>query len=205
MGLPIVSFVKRFRLSTWLTHLSPHIFILVGERVMTTSPSKFQLYNTVLSAVVTELYIFYNYIVITGLHNIGTVDIWDWIFLCWGLFSSIVVVQLLHWVWLFATSWTAACQAPLFFTISWSLLRFLESLMLSNHLILCCPLLLLPSIFLSIRVFSSESALCIRWPKYGSFSISPSNEYSGLISFRIDWLYILQSKGLSRFFSNTTV
>jgi len=94
-------------------------------------------------------------------------------------------------VWLFETPQTAACQAPLSFTIFWSLLKFMsiESVMLSNHLILCNPLLLLHSIFPSIRVFSNESALHIRWPKYWSFhfSISPSNEYSGLISFRIDW------------------
>ena len=90
-----------------------------------------------------------------------------------------------------ATPWTAACQASLSFTISWNFLKFVstESMMPSNHLILCCPLLLLPSFFPSIRVFSSESALCIRWPKHWSFSvsISPSSEYSGLISFRIDW------------------
>ena len=100
---------------------------------------------------------------------------------------------------LFVTPWTAARQAPLSFTVSWGLLKFLsiESVMLSNHLILCCPLLLLPSIFLSIRVFSSESALHIRWPKYWSFSfrISPSNEYSELISFRIDWLDLLAVQG----------
>ena len=94
------------------------------------------------------------------------------------------------------------------FTISWSLLKFIsmESVMPSNHLILWCPLLLLPSIFPSVRVFSNESALSIRWPKYWSFSfnICPSNEYSELISFRID-LIPLQSKGLSRVFSNTTV
>ena len=87
---------------------------------------------------------------------------------------------------------TLAQQAPLYFTISWSLLKFMstESVMPSNHLILCCPLLLLPSIFPSIKVFSSESTLHIRWPKYWSlsYSISPSNEYSRLISFRIDWL-----------------
>ena len=89
-----------------------------------------------------------------------------------------------------ATSWTAACQASLSFTNSWSQLKLMsiESVMPSNHLILCCPLLLPPSVFLSIRVFSNESALHIRWPKYWSFSfsISPSNEYSGLISFRTD-------------------
>ena len=96
---------------------------------------------------------------------------------------------------------TAACQAPLSFTISQSLLRcmFIESVndYLSNHLILCCPLLLLPSSFPSIRVFSNESALCIRWPKYWSFSfnISPSNEYSRLISFRIDWFDLLVVQG----------
>ena len=84
----------------------------------------------------------------------------------------------------------------------------IESVMPSNHLILCCPLLLLPSIFPSIRVFSNETALHIRWPKYWSFSfnINPSNEHPGLISFRMDWLYLLSvSKGLSRVFSNTTV
>ena len=96
---------------------------------------------------------------------------------------------------LFATPWTAACQASLSIINSWSLLKPLsiESVMSSNHLILCCPPLLLPSIFPSIRVFSSESVLHIRWPKYWSFnfSISPSNKYSGLISFRMDWLDLL--------------
>ena len=89
----------------------------------------------------------------------------------------------------FATSWTAAGQASLSITNSWSLLKLMsiESVTPSNHLILCCPLLLLPSIFPSVRVFSNESVLRIRWPKYWSFSISPSNEYSGLISFRFDW------------------
>ena len=103
---------------------------------------------------------------------------------------TLVVVQLLSHVRLFATPWTAAHQASLSFTISQSLLKFtsIESVMPSNHLILSCPLLLLPSIFPSIKVFSSESALRIRWPKYWSFSfsISPSNEYSGLITFSID-------------------
>ena len=101
-------------------------------------------------------------------------------------------VQSLSRVRLFVTPWTAACQAPLSITNSWSLLKLMliESVMPSNHLILGHPLLLLPSIFPSIRVFSNESALCIRWPKYWSFSfsISPSNESSGLISFRMDWL-----------------
>ena len=107
-----------------------------------------------------------------------------------------------HWVVSICDPMTAACQTPLSFTISRSLLRFmsLESMMLSNHLILCCPLLLLPSLFSNIRVFSKESALCIRWPKYWSlsFSISPSNEYSGLISFRIDRFDLLRSQGLSK-------
>ena len=97
------------------------------------------------------------------------------------------------------TSWTAACQASLSITNSWSLLKLMsiELVMPSNHLILCHPLLLLTSIFSSIRVFSIESALHIRWPKYWSFSfsISPSNEYSGLISFRIDWLDLLAVQG----------
>ena len=104
-------------------------------------------------------------------------------------FSSL---QSLSHVQLFATPWTAACQAFLSITNSWSLLTLMsiELVMPSSHLILCCPLLLPPSIFPSIRGFSNESVLCIRWPKYWSFSfnISPSNEYSGLISFRMDWL-----------------
>ena len=107
-------------------------------------------------------------------------------------FSS---VQSLSCVWLFVTPWTAAWQASLSITNSWSLLKLMsiELVMPSNHLILCSPLLLPPSIFPSIRVFSNESALRITWPKYWSFSfnISPSNEYSGLISFRIDWLDLL--------------
>ena len=97
------------------------------------------------------------------------------------------------------TPWTAAYQASLSFTISQSLLKLMsiESVMPSNHLMLCCPLLLLPSIFPSIKVFSNESALHIRWPKYWSFSfsISPSTEYSGLISFRIDWFDLLAVQG----------
>ena len=104
-------------------------------------------------------------------------------------------VQLLSHVWLFVTPWTAAHQASLSITNSRSSLKLMsiESVMPSNHLILCCPLLLLPSIFPSIRVFSNVSVLCIRWPKYWSFSfsISPSNEYSGLISFRMGWLDLL--------------
>ena len=105
------------------------------------------------------------------------------------------LAQLLSRVRLFATPWTAACQASLSITNSRSLLKLtsVDSVMPSNHLILCHPLLLLPSIFPSIRVFSKESILHIRWPKYWSFSfsISPGNEYSGLISFRIDVVFIL--------------
>ena len=108
-------------------------------------------------------------------------------------------VQLLSHVWLFVTPWTAAHQASLSITNSWSLLKLMsiELVMPSIHLILCCSLLLLPSIFPSIRVFSNESALCIRCSKYWSFSfsISPSNEYSGLISHRIDWLDLLAVQG----------
>ena len=120
-------------------------------------------------------------------------------------FSS---AQWLSCIQLFATPWTAACQASLSITNSWSLLKLMsiELVMPSSHLILCLPLLP-PSIFSSIRVFSNESALRIRWPKYWNFSfnISPSNEHSGLISFRIAGWISLQSKGLSRVFSNTTV
>ena len=126
--------------------------------------------------------------------------------LCPKQFSS---VQSLSPVQLFATPWTAACQASLSTTNSQSLLKLtsIKSVMPSNHPTLCRPLLLLPSIFPSIRVFSNESVLYIWWPKYWSFSFSfsPSNEYSGLLSFRIDCFISLQSKGLSRIFSNTTV
>ena len=112
---------------------------------------------------------------------------------------SVSSVQSLSGVQLFMTPWTAARQPSLSITNSWSLLKLMsiESVMSSNYLILCHPLLLPPSIFSSIRVFSNESALGIRWPKYWSFSfsISPSNEYSGLISFRMDWLDLLAVQG----------
>ena len=121
-------------------------------------------------------------------------------------FSS---VQSLSHVRLFVTPWIAACQASLSITISRSSHRLtsIKSMMPSSHLILGHALLLLPPIPPSIRVFSNESTLCMRWPKYWSFSliISPSNEHPGLISFRMDWLDLLQSKGPSRVFSNTTV
>ena len=108
-------------------------------------------------------------------------------------------VQLLSHVWLFVTPWTAAHQDSLSITSSQCLFKLMPimSVMLSNHLILCCPLLLPPSTLPSIRVFSNESVLCIRWPKYQSFSfrISPSNESSGLISFRMDWLDLLADQG----------
>ena len=107
---------------------------------------------------------------------------------------------MLSYVRLFETPWTAARQASLSITNSWGLLRLrsIESVMPSNHLILCCPLRLLSSIFPSIKVFSNESALCIRWPKYWSFSfsISPSDEHSGRISFRIHWLDLLEVQGI---------
>ena len=109
------------------------------------------------------------------------------------------VIQSVSYIWLFGTPWTAAHQALLSFTISLSLLKLMpiESVMLSNHLILYHPLLFLPSIFLSIRVFANESALHIRWPKYWGFSlsISPSSEYSGLISLKIDWFDLLAVQG----------
>ena len=136
--------------------------------------------------------------------------IYEYCIINYIFFSS---VQSLSHVQLFATSWTAACQASLSITNPQGLLKLMsiESVMPSNHLILCRPrlllCLLLPSIFPSIRVFSNESVLHIRWPKYWSFSfsISPSNEYSGLISFRMAGWISWQSKGLSRVFSNTTV
>ena len=111
-------------------------------------------------------------------------------------------VQSLSYVRLFAIPWTTARQASLSITNCQTLLKLIsiESMMPSNHLILCCPLLLLPSIFPSIRVFSNKSALHIGWPKYWSFSfnISPSNEYSGLISFRMDWVDLLAVQGTPR-------
>ena len=114
-------------------------------------------------------------------------------------FDFVVIVHSLSCALLFATPWPAAPQVPLSFTISWRLLKHvsIESVMPSNHLILCRPLLLLSSFFPSIMVFSYESVLHIRWPKYWSFSfsISPSNEYSGLISFRTDWFDLLAVQG----------
>ena len=116
-----------------------------------------------------------------------------------GKATALIQFSSVSQVHLFATPWTAACQASLSITNSWSLrkLMSIESVMPSNHLILCRPLLLLPSIFPSIRVFSNESVFHIRWPRYWSFSfsINPSNEYSGLISFRIDWLDLLAVQG----------
>ena len=116
-----------------------------------------------------------------------------------SLYIQFSSVQSLSSVQLFATPWTAACQASMAITNSWSLhkLMSIESVMPFNHLLLCCPLILLRSIFPRIRVFSNESALRIRWPKYWSFSfnISPSNEHSGPIPFRMDWLDLLAVQG----------
>ena len=119
-------------------------------------------------------------------------------------FSSI---QSLSHVQLLETPWTATRQASLSITNSQRLpkLMSIESVMSSNHLTLCCPLLLPPSIFPSIRVFSNESVLYIRWPKYLSFSISPSSEYSGLISFRMNWLDLLAVQGTLKSLLHTTV
>ena len=123
--------------------------------------------------------------------------------------NAVVVGQSLSHVQLFVIPWKAACQSLLSSTISQNLLKSIsiESGMLSNHLILCHPLLLLPPVFPSIRVFSNELALCIKWSKdcSSSFSLSPCNEYSGFNSLGLTGLISLQSKGLSRVFSNTTV
>ena len=115
----------------------------------------------------------------------------------WEQKKGYTVLQSLRHVQLFAAPRTVAHQASLSFTVSQSLLKLMstELVMPSNHLILCCPLLLLPSIFFNIRVFSSESALSMRWPKYWSFSFSPSSEYSELISFRIEWFDLLAVQG----------
>ena len=130
-----------------------------------------------------------------SLHTIQPISLSFFICKIWLNLTSQGSVQLLSCVQLFATPWTTARQASLSITNSQNLLKLMsiESVMPSNYLILCRPLLLQPSIFPSIRGFSSESVLCIGWPKYWnfSFSISPSNEYSGLISFRIDWLNLL--------------
>ena len=124
-------------------------------------------------------------------------------------YNKIAVVQSLSHVRLFATSWTAALQVSLSFPSSQSLLKLMsiQSVMPSNHLILCRLLLLPPSIFPSKRVFSNESALCIRWLEYWSFrfNISRSNEHSGFISFMMDWLDLLAVQGTLKSFSNTTV
>ena len=157
----------------------------------------FQLYNVIISNILQNYH--HNK---SGEHlSLETVTI---LFLHWELLWSLQFssVHLLSHVWLFATPWIAAHQASLIITNSQSLLKLMpiELAMPSNHLILCCPILLLPSIFLSIRVFSSESILRIRWPKYWSFSfsISPSNEYSRLISFRMDWLDLLAVRGTTK-------
>ena len=125
--------------------------------------------------------------------HLGTLNKFELLLMCTLMINFIFSsVQLLSHVRLFETPWTAVHRASLSITNSWSLLRlmFMQSMMPSNHLIFCHPLLLLPSIFPNIRVFSNESVLHIRWPKYWSFNfnISPSNEYSGLTSFRMDWL-----------------
>ena len=139
-----------------------------------------------------------------------------WLFLIilvWIMWSchfhsgKVVVIQLLSHVQLFATLWTTVCQASLYLTIFWRFLMSIKLVMLSSHLILYCPFLLWCLIFPSIRVFSNELALHIRWLKYWScsLSISPSNEYSNLVSFRMTDLICFQFKGLSRVFSSSTI
>ena len=147
------------------------------------------------------LYFYYYYISSTSDHQALDPGGWGPLPWSWISIEDLISqsVQSLSHVRLFVTPWTAACQAFLSITNSWSLFKlvFIELVMPSNHLILCHPLLLLPSIFPSIRVFSNEWALHIRWPKYWSFSfsISPYNAYSGLISFRMDWLDLLAVQG----------
>ena len=135
--------------------------------------------------------------------------LWNLVLFLYHIVYFISSVQSLSCVWLFATPWMAAYQASLSITNCQSLLQLksIESVMPPNHLNLCHPLLLLSSIFPSIKVFSNESVLHIRWLKFWSFSfnINPSNEYSGLISFRMDWLDLLPVQGTLKSFSNTTV
>ena len=147
----------------------------------------------------------------SSVHGIFQARVLEWVAIAFSYCNNqrqiiVAIVQSLNLVQLFVTPWTEACEASLSFTISKSLLKLMstESVMPSSHLILCHPLLFLPSVFPRIRVFSNELALRIRWPKYWSFSISPSNEYSKLISFRIDWFDLLAIQG-TRVFSNTTV
>ena len=159
-------------------------------------PSHFKICNTGLLTIVTMLYIRIQPFFILQL-EICTFDSLDQF--CTRISPQFTSVQLLSHVWLFVTLWIAARQAFLSITNSWSLPKLIsiESVMPSNHLILCHPLLLLPSMFASIRVFSNESALHIRWPKYWrfSFNISPSNEHPGMISFKMDWLDLLAVQG----------
>ena len=157
---------------------------------------KSTIWNTILPLCECHIYLIRSHFLVyqTLSHDMSMLTV---SFLRTGQFIS---VQSLSCVRLFVTTGTAACQASLSFTNSWSLLKLMsiEAAMPSNHLILCRSLLLLPSVFPRIRVFSNESVLWIRWPKYWScsFSISPSNEYSGLISFRIDWLDLLAVQSL---------
>ena len=141
--------------------------------------------------------------------NIILLQFYDFLKVFPILETIVVVVQSCSCVWFFTTPWTAACQASLSLTIFWSLPKFMsiKSVIPSNHLILYCPLPFLFSVFPSIRIFSSDLPLCIRWPNYWSFrfSISPFKEYSGLMSFKVDWLISLPSRRLSRVFSSTTV
>ena len=176
LNIPVVSDTGFFSQSPPISHWKDHIHVLVHVWVDSWKTREIEK-NLLLSCILTFLKV---------------------------RFSS---VQSLSRVRLFATPWTAARQASLSITYSQSLPMSIESVIPSNHLIPCRPLLLLPSIFPSIRVFSNESALRIRWPKYWSFSfsISPSNEHPGLITLGWTGWISLQSKGLSRVFSNTTV
>ena len=130
-------------------------------------------------------------------HGVHESDMTEQLRTAQHLLLQTFVVELPSHIWVFVTPWIAACQASLSFPISQSLLKLMpvKSVMPSNHTILCCPYLLLPSIFPSIRVFPSELALCIMWPEYWNFSISPSTKYSGLISFRIGWFDLLAVQG----------
>ena len=139
----------------------------------------------------TSIFLYIHFLILFSYHKIFSYAKTVCIFAPLWMWVQFGPVQLLSRVWLLEIPWTAACQASLSITNSWTLLKLMsmESVMPSNHLILCRPLLLPPSIFPSIWIFSNESVLRIRWPKYWNFnfSISPSNEYSGLISFRMDW------------------
>ena len=191
----------------WVTELSPNLHISLSWVISSNIPSNSLFFSLTVFKLLRDYFslfllceFYYFFYFLNNLNRLMLIFLLSSVSRVYNQFSS---VQSLSSALLFVTLWTAAYQASLSFTNSQNLLKVIsiESVMPSNYLILCHPFLFLPSIFPIIRVFSNESVLCIRWPKYWSFSLStsPSNEYSGLISFRIDWFYLHSSKA-SAFF-----